>query len=156
MFLHYFRTLQEALRCNEPIKVYRQMALNFEKNGKIDEAESLYNTMQKKFKDDKSVWLNACLFYIKNAKLSTARNVFQKALLSLEKRERKLMMIIVIMKTPLHARRLPFLSFSLSLSLSLSLLFISFTFQQSFAFKTVFPKNFQQQRRWIELVIAHL
>ena len=66
------------------------MAMNFAQSGKIDEAESLYNTMQKKFKAEKSVWLSACIFYIKNARLSTARNVFQKALLSLDKRERKL------------------------------------------------------------------
>ena len=102
--------VQEALRCNEPIKVYRQMALNFEQNGKMDEAESLYNIMQKKFKNDKAVWLNACLFYIKSAKLSTARNVFQKALLSLEKRERKLMIIVKLL---FHVRLFFFLCLSL-------------------------------------------
>ena len=65
------------------------MALNFEQSGKFDEAESLHNTMMKKFKQDKSVWLNACVFYVRNAKLDTARNVFQKALTVLDKRDRK-------------------------------------------------------------------
>lgn len=83
----YEQLFEEALRCNEPVKVYRQMALNFEQSGKIDEAESLYTTLLKKFKHDKSVWLNACLFYIKNSKLATARTVFQKSLLSLAKKE---------------------------------------------------------------------
>lgn len=82
--------LQEALRYNEPFKVYRQMSLNFEQSGKVDEAESLHTAMMKKFKQDKSVWLNSCVFYVRNAKLDTARSVFQKALTILDKRDRKL------------------------------------------------------------------
>lgn len=65
------------------------MALNFEQNGKPDEAESLHSTMLKKFKQDKSVWLGACLFYVRQSKLDTARQVFQRALSVLDKKERK-------------------------------------------------------------------
>ncbi|XP_057371391.1 protein RRP5 homolog [Daphnia carinata] len=83
----YEATLQEALRYNEPFKVHRQMALNFEQSGKFDEAESLYTTMLKKYKQNKSVWMNACLFYVRNSKLDTARGVFQRALSILDKKE---------------------------------------------------------------------
>lgn len=65
------------------------MALNFEQSGKFDEAEALYTTMLKKYKQDKSVWMNACLFYVRNSKLDTARGVFQRALTILNKKERK-------------------------------------------------------------------
>ncbi len=84
-----FSAWQEALRYNEPFKVYRQMALNFEQSGKAEEAESLHTTMLKKFKQDKSVWLNACHFYVRNSKFDTARNIFQRALSVLDKKERK-------------------------------------------------------------------
>uniref|UniRef100_A0A0P6D669 Programmed cell death protein pre-rrna processing protein rrp5 n=1 Tax=Daphnia magna TaxID=35525 RepID=A0A0P6D669_9CRUS len=83
----YESTFQEAIRYNEPFKVYRQMALNFEQSGKFDEAEALYTTMLKKYKQDKSVWMNACLFYVRNSKLDTARGVFQRALTILNKKE---------------------------------------------------------------------
>jgi hypothetical protein len=65
------------------------MALNFEQSGKFDDAESLYTTMLKKYKQNKSVWINACLFYVRNSKLDTARGVFQRALSILDKKERK-------------------------------------------------------------------
>ena len=83
---------QEALRCNDPLKIHRQMALNFEQSGQFEQAENLYKVMQKKFgKHDRSVWLNSCAFYVKNSKLDTARNVFQKALTCLPKKDRKLL-----------------------------------------------------------------
>lgn len=72
------------------------MALNFEQSGKSDEAESLHKTMMKKFKQDKSVWLNACIFYVRNSKLDTARSVFQKALTVLDKRDRKCVSFVVL------------------------------------------------------------
>lgn len=81
--------LQEALRCNDPLKVYRQMALNFEQNGKWHDADKLYAVMLKKFKQDKAIWLNACVFYVRSGKLDMARSVLQKALLSLDKKERE-------------------------------------------------------------------
>lgn len=85
------------------------MALNFEQSGKFDEAESLHNTMMKKFKQDKSVWLNACVFYVRNSKLDTARNVFQKALTVLDKRDRKFLMYscVVLVLASSHPILLP-------------------------------------------------
>ena len=35
------------------------------------------------------VWMNTCLFYVRNSKLDTARSVFQKALTAIDKKERK-------------------------------------------------------------------
>ena len=58
-------------------------------SGKFDEARSLHDTMMKKFKHDKMVWMNTCLFYVRNSKLDTARSVFQKALTAIDKKERK-------------------------------------------------------------------
>lgn len=80
---------QEALRYNDPFKVHRQMALNFEQSGKFEEAEGLHNLMLKKYKQDKTVWMNACLFYVRNSKLDTARALFQRALSVLDKKTRK-------------------------------------------------------------------
>lgn len=65
------------------------MALNFEQNNKFEEAEALYTTMMKKYKQNKSVYINTCLFYVRNSKLDTARGVFQRALSILDKKERK-------------------------------------------------------------------
>ena len=45
--------------------------------------------MMKKFKQDKSIWMNTCLFYVRNSKLDTARSVFQKSLTAVDKKDRK-------------------------------------------------------------------
>ena len=89
IFSYFWWTKQESLRCNDASKVYRQMALNFDENGQFEQAETLYNVQCKKFKHDRRVWLNFCRFYVKNSKLDTARNVFQKALTVLPKKDRK-------------------------------------------------------------------
>jgi hypothetical protein len=58
---------QEAIRYNEPFKVYRQMALNFEQSGKLDEAESLYTTMLKKYKQNaEQVCVDECLPFLRS------------------------------------------------------------------------------------------
>ena len=51
-----FSGRQEALRCNDPLKVYRQMALNLERAQQADAAEAMHQTILKKFgKQDRQV-----------------------------------------------------------------------------------------------------
>lgn len=84
----YDNVFQEALRCNDPLKVYRQMALNLERAQQADAAEAMHQTILKKFgKQDRQVWLAACSFHARASKMEAARAVFQKALTVLPKKE---------------------------------------------------------------------
>ena len=52
-------------------------------------AEQLYNTMLKKFGQDKDVWVNFGLFYFKDNKPDLARKLLQRSFKTLEKKQRK-------------------------------------------------------------------
>lgn len=76
-----------ALQYNEPIKIYNHMVNLYVSSKKYEEAEDLYKTMVRKFKHDKNVHINFGLFFMKQNKIDAARNVLQRSLNSLEKKD---------------------------------------------------------------------
>ncbi|XP_067657423.1 protein RRP5 homolog [Haliotis asinina] len=76
-----------ALQQNDPIKVYKQMVQVYSGSGKMEEAEKMYNTMTKKFTQDKTVWTGFGLFFFKNGRPEAARKLLQRCLKSLDKKD---------------------------------------------------------------------
>ncbi|XP_048249313.1 protein RRP5 homolog isoform X1 [Haliotis rufescens] len=76
-----------ALQQNDPVKVYRQMVQVYSNSGKMEEAEKMYNTMTKKFTQDKTVWTGFGLFFFKNGRPEAARKLLQRCLKSLDKKD---------------------------------------------------------------------
>lgn len=77
----------EALRYNEPLKVYTHLAQIYIASEKHEQAEQLYKQMLTKFKQSTDLWLSCGLFYMKNGRAEEARAVMERALRSLPKQE---------------------------------------------------------------------
>ena len=78
---------ERALQYNEPVVIYRHLASIYSNSNKMEETESLFHTMTKKFKQNKNVWIDFGLFYMKNNRLESARKLLQRGLTCIEKRE---------------------------------------------------------------------
>ena len=61
----------------------------YAQSNKLQDAERLGFFMLKKYKDQKDVWREVAAVHYSVGKLETARNVLQKALASLDKKDRK-------------------------------------------------------------------
>ncbi|KAJ8317008.1 hypothetical protein KUTeg_004912 [Tegillarca granosa] len=79
--------LDRAVQQNEPTKVYNQMINIYVASGKIQEAEQLYNIMVRKYSMQKDTWTGFGLFYFKNNRIESARNLLQRSLKSLNKKD---------------------------------------------------------------------
>ncbi|XP_066915930.1 protein RRP5 homolog [Clytia hemisphaerica] len=78
---------QEAVKANEPKKVYVKMVELYVKNDKNEEAEKLYQVMLKRFKQSKKVWVGYAYFLMKIGKHEEARALLQRSLKSLQQRK---------------------------------------------------------------------
>lgn len=76
-----------AVKYNNPKVIYHQLASIYDVSNKKEKAEQIHHLTIKKFKQDKSTWIEFLAFYMRNGRVESARKLFQKALLSLEKRE---------------------------------------------------------------------
>lgn len=81
------KTFQQALQSNDPLMLYRRVAAMYNASGKMEEAEQTYQSMVRKFKQMKQVWVDFGLFLYKNGRLDAARNLLQRALQSLDRRD---------------------------------------------------------------------
>ncbi|KAJ1553498.1 rRNA biogenesis protein rrp5, partial [Nowakowskiella sp. JEL0078] len=71
----------------EPKEMYMNLARIYERTEKWEDAEQLYQTMTKKFKESSRVWTAVGLFFITRGKVEEARQVLQRSLQSLPKRK---------------------------------------------------------------------
>jgi rRNA biogenesis protein RRP5 len=78
---------QRALQFNDPLVIYNHLANIYSQSNKSELTEALYHTMLKKFKQNKTVWINFGLYYMKNNRLESARKLMQRSLTCLEKRD---------------------------------------------------------------------
>jgi rRNA biogenesis protein RRP5 len=78
---------ERALQFNEPLVIYNHLANIYSQSNKSELAEALYHTMLKKFKQNKTVWIDFGLYYMKNNRLESARKLMQRSLTCLEKRD---------------------------------------------------------------------
>ncbi|KAK7110889.1 protein RRP5 homolog [Littorina saxatilis] len=81
------KTMQRALQVTDPHKLYRRVAAMYSASGNTEEAETIHQTLVRKFKQDRQVWIDFGLFLFKQGRLEPARKLLQRALLSLERRD---------------------------------------------------------------------
>ncbi|XP_040891171.1 protein RRP5 homolog isoform X2 [Toxotes jaculatrix] len=81
------KVFERALQFCEPMPVYQQLADIYAKSSKIKEAEGLYKTMVKRFRQNKAVWLSFGSFLLQQGQSDAASALLQRALKSLPSKE---------------------------------------------------------------------
>lgn len=81
------KIFSEAVKRNDSKKVHLKMADIYIRNGKLEKAEKLFQTMMKRFKTSKKVWINYGLFLMKNGQYEAARKLLQRSFQSLPERK---------------------------------------------------------------------
>ena len=76
-----------AAQMNDALKLHMHMASIYEKSGKVDEADELFEATVRKFRDTPEIWISWGTFKMNLGKSEQARQVLQKALKALPKRE---------------------------------------------------------------------
>eukprot|EP00795_Rhopilema_esculentum_P012276 gene12276-2918_t len=77
----------EAVKRNEPKKIYLKMADIYIRNNKPEKAEKLYQVMTKRFNTSKKVWISYGFYLMKNGKAEAARKLLQRSFQSLPVRK---------------------------------------------------------------------
>lgn len=81
------KVFERALQFCEPMPVYQQLADLYAKSEKNKEAEALYKTMVKKFRQNKAVWLSYGTFLLQQGQSDAASALLQRALKSLPSKD---------------------------------------------------------------------
>ncbi|XP_019115723.2 protein RRP5 homolog isoform X2 [Larimichthys crocea] len=81
------KVFERAQQFCEPMPVYQQLADIYAKSDKTKEAEGLYKTMVKRFRQNKAVWLNYGTFLLQQGQSDAASALLQRALKSLPSKE---------------------------------------------------------------------
>ncbi|KAF6716045.1 RRP5-like protein [Oryzias melastigma] len=81
------KVFERAVQFCEPMPVYQQLADIYNKCNKTKEAESLYKTMVKRFRQNKAVWLSYGSFLLQQGQSNAASALLQRALASLPAKE---------------------------------------------------------------------
>ncbi|KAM9817961.1 protein RRP5 homolog isoform 2-T5 [Syngnathus typhle] len=81
------KVFERALQFCEPMPVYQQLADIYTKSDKIKEAENLYKSMVKRFRQNKAVWLSYGAFLLQQGQSDAAGALLQRALKSLPSKE---------------------------------------------------------------------
>ncbi|TNM85943.1 hypothetical protein fugu_008214 [Takifugu bimaculatus] len=81
------KVFERALQFCEPMPVYQQLADIYTKSEKMKEAESLYKTMVKRFRQHKAVWLSYGTFLLQRGQSDAANSLLQRALKSMPSKE---------------------------------------------------------------------
>lgn len=81
------KVFERAIQYCEPLLVYQQLADIYAKSEKIKEAESLYKSMVKRFRQDKAVYLSYGTFLLRQRQSDAANALLQRALQSLSSKE---------------------------------------------------------------------
>lgn len=81
------KVFERALQYCEPMPVYQQLADIYAKSDKAKEAEGLYKTMVKRFRQNKAVWLSYGTFLLQQGQGDAASALLQRALKSLASKD---------------------------------------------------------------------
>ncbi|XP_041840076.1 protein RRP5 homolog [Melanotaenia boesemani] len=81
------KVFERALQFCEPMPVHQQLADIYAKSNKIKEAEGVYKTMVKRFRQNKAVWLSYGTFLLQQGQGDAASILLQRALKSLPPKE---------------------------------------------------------------------
>uniref|UniRef100_A0A1A8CQL2 Protein RRP5 homolog n=1 Tax=Nothobranchius kadleci TaxID=1051664 RepID=A0A1A8CQL2_NOTKA len=77
------KVFERAVQFCEPMPVYQQLADIYANSNKVQEAEGLYKTMVKRFRQNKAVWLSYGSFLLQQGQGDAAAGLLQRALKSL-------------------------------------------------------------------------
>ncbi|XP_034043197.1 protein RRP5 homolog [Thalassophryne amazonica] len=81
------KVFERALQFCDPMPVYQQLADIYAKSTKLKEAENLYKSMVKRFRQNKAVWLSYGTFLLQRGQSDAASVLLQRALKSLHAKE---------------------------------------------------------------------
>ncbi|XP_066475340.1 protein RRP5 homolog [Tiliqua scincoides] len=81
------KVFERAIQYNEPLKVFQQLADTYVASEKYKQADDLYNTMLKRFRREKSVWVKYASFLLKRGLLEAAHRLLPRALKGLPDKE---------------------------------------------------------------------
>ncbi|XP_072335851.1 protein RRP5 homolog isoform X2 [Scyliorhinus torazame] len=81
------KVFERALQYCEPLKVFHKLANIYTKSEKFKQADSLYNSMLKRFRQQSSVWLTYATFLLKQGRADCTTVLLQRALKSLSQKE---------------------------------------------------------------------
>ncbi|XP_054634148.1 protein RRP5 homolog isoform X2 [Dunckerocampus dactyliophorus] len=81
------KVFERALQFCEPMPVYQQLADIYSKSDKIKEADNLYKSMVKRFRQNKAVWLSYGNFLLHQGESDASTVLLQRALKSLPSKE---------------------------------------------------------------------
>ena len=83
------KVIERALSYNDPKEVYLRLVDVYSNADKLEEAEDVYKTLTKKYKQSKGVWIKYLTFKMTNQETDEARKLFQRAINVLPRRKRK-------------------------------------------------------------------
>ncbi|KAK9400900.1 protein RRP5 like [Crotalus adamanteus] len=81
------KVFERAVQYNEPLKVFQQLADIYSASEKHKEADDVYNTMLKRFRQERSVWVKYTTFLLKRGLVEAAHRLMPRALKCLPDKE---------------------------------------------------------------------
>uniref|UniRef100_A0A8B9P867 Protein RRP5 homolog n=1 Tax=Apteryx owenii TaxID=8824 RepID=A0A8B9P867_APTOW len=81
------KVFERAVQYNEPQKVFQHLCDIYANSEKYKQAEELYHTMLKRFRQEKSVWLKYASFLLKQGQTEATHRLLERALKALPTKE---------------------------------------------------------------------
>ncbi|XP_030132204.4 protein RRP5 homolog isoform X2 [Taeniopygia guttata] len=81
------KVFERAVQYNEPLKVFQHLCDIYASSEKYKQAEELYHTMLKRFRQEKSVWLKYASFLLKQGQAEATHRLLERALKALPTKE---------------------------------------------------------------------
>ncbi|KFP86282.1 Protein RRP5, partial [Apaloderma vittatum] len=81
------KVFERAVQYNEPLKVFQHLCDIYANSEKYKQAEELYHTMLKRFRQEKSVWLKYASFLLKQGQTEATHRLLERALKALATKE---------------------------------------------------------------------
>ncbi|NWH63268.1 RRP5 protein, partial [Geococcyx californianus] len=81
------KVFERAVQYNEPLKVFQHLCDIYANSEKYKQAEELYHTMLKRFRQEKSVWLKYASFLLKQGQIDATHRLLDRALKALPTKE---------------------------------------------------------------------
>ncbi|KAM6306459.1 protein RRP5 homolog [Aegotheles albertisi] len=81
------KVFERAVQYNEPLKVFQHLCDIYADSEKYKQAEELYHTMLKRFRQEKSVWLKYASFLLKQGQTEATHRLLERALKALPTKE---------------------------------------------------------------------
>uniref|UniRef100_A0A8V5G267 Protein RRP5 homolog n=1 Tax=Melopsittacus undulatus TaxID=13146 RepID=A0A8V5G267_MELUD len=81
------KVFERAVQYNEPLKVFQHLCDIYASSEKYKQAEELYHTMLKRFRQEKSVWLKYASFLLKQGQTEATHRLLERAVKALPTKE---------------------------------------------------------------------